>query len=45
MHAQFLDSKGFQSPVIEANYPSRDYHCIFFGEILAVRGIASYAAE
>ena len=45
MHAQFLDPKGFQTPAIEANYPSQDYHCVFFGEILAVRGVSSYAAE
>jgi flavin reductase (DIM6/NTAB) family NADH-FMN oxidoreductase RutF len=45
MHTQFLDPQGFQTPGIEINYPSRDYHCVFFGEILAVRGVASYAAQ
>jgi len=43
-HAQFLDPKSFQDPAIESNYPTRDYHCVYFGEILAVRGIAAYAA-
>ena len=30
----------FLSPVIEKMYPSQDYHRMFFGEIIAVRGIA-----
>ena len=34
--AQFLD------PVIEENYPERDYHRIYYGEILAVRGTGDY---
>lgn len=36
--AQFLD------PAIENNYPQKDYHRIFFGEILAVYGAAAYGA-
>lgn len=43
-HAQFLDPTGFQDMAIESNYPTRDYHCVYFGEILAVRGIAAYEA-
>ncbi len=45
LHAQFLDPKGFQDPSVESNYPTKDYHCVYFGEIVAVRGVASYAAE
>lgn len=45
LHAQFLDPQGFQDPSVASNYPGQDYHCAYFGEIVAVRGIAAYAAE
>jgi flavin reductase (DIM6/NTAB) family NADH-FMN oxidoreductase RutF len=32
----------FLAPDIDANYPARDYHRIYFGEILAILGTASY---
>jgi len=35
----------FLDPVIDKSYPQRDYHRIYFGEILAVRGTAEYRAE
>jgi len=45
LHAQFLDPRGFRDPSVASNYPTRDYHCVYFGEIVAVRGIAAYARE
>jgi flavin reductase (DIM6/NTAB) family NADH-FMN oxidoreductase RutF len=36
--AQFLD------PAIENHYPQKDYHRIYYGEILAVFGVGSYRA-
>ena len=36
---QFLDS------AIERNYPEKSYHRIYFGEILAIRGEASYRVD
>ncbi len=33
---QFLD------PTIEDNYPLKDYHRVYFGEIVAIAGIAEY---
>jgi len=43
LYAQVIDPKGFQDPAVESNYPSKDYHCVYFGEILAARGVAAYA--
>ncbi|MGV8084604.1 MAG: flavin reductase [Coriobacteriia bacterium] len=37
-----LEPSHFLEPKIEDNYDKRDYHRIYFGEILAVRGIDSY---
>lgn len=34
----------FLEPDLERNYPDRDYHRIYFGEILAVRGTDEYRA-
>ncbi|MFH1023914.1 MAG: flavin reductase [Planctomycetota bacterium] len=36
--ARFLDSR------IEGNYPRKDYHRVWFGELLAVTGTAAYMA-
>jgi flavin reductase (DIM6/NTAB) family NADH-FMN oxidoreductase RutF len=33
---QFLD------PMIESNYPLKDYHRMYFGEIVSISGIKSY---
>ena len=33
-----LDPSHFLDPAIEANYPARDYHRVYFGEIVAVEG-------
>jgi flavin reductase (DIM6/NTAB) family NADH-FMN oxidoreductase RutF len=35
----------FLDPAIEKSYPQRDYHRIYFGEILMVRGTGDYRAE
>ncbi len=35
----------FLLPELQDNYPARDYHRIYFGEITAVRGIEPYRAE
>ena len=40
---QDMDPNGFVSPAITANYPAKDYHRIYFGEIVAVTGIAAFA--
>lgn len=37
--ANFLEAR------IDRNYPRKDYHRIYFGEILAISGIASYQAS
>jgi flavin reductase (DIM6/NTAB) family NADH-FMN oxidoreductase RutF len=37
-----LESSHFLDPTIEENYPDRDYHRIYFGEILAVRGTGDF---
>ena len=35
--AQFLD------PGIESNYPLKDYHRVYFGEIVSISGVTSYS--
>ena len=39
---QDIDPKGFAVPSIAANYPGKDYHRIYFGEIAALTGTAEY---
>lgn len=39
-----LNPGGFLDPAIENNYPQRDYHRVYFGEILAAFGVKSYQA-
>lgn len=34
----------FLRPELDANYPARDYHRIYFGEIVAIAGESSYSA-
>ena len=35
----------FVDPSINRNYPQKDYHRIYFGEILAIRGIEKYLSR
>jgi flavin reductase (DIM6/NTAB) family NADH-FMN oxidoreductase RutF len=37
-----IDPTHFLDPTIDENYPERDYHRIYFGEILAVRGTGEF---
>ena len=37
-----IDPTRFLDPAIDENYPDRDYHRVYFGEILAVRGTGDY---
>lgn len=36
---QDMDAANFLDPEIERNYPQKDYHRIYFGEISAIRGV------
>jgi flavin reductase (DIM6/NTAB) family NADH-FMN oxidoreductase RutF len=40
-----IDPAGFLDPAIAANYPARDYHTMYFGEIVAARGKAEHAGR
>jgi len=42
IHSQDLDPSRFIDSSIGDEYPRRDYHRIYLGEILAVSGLASY---
>lgn len=44
MYWQDLDSGHFLDPGIEKHYPLKDYHRVYFGEIVAVQGTARYRA-
>ena len=39
---QDMDPGGFASPAVAANYPAKDYHRIYFGEIAAIGGTGEY---
>ena len=39
---QDMDPGGFLNPTIERNYPQKDYHRIYFGEIVAVSGVSAF---
>lgn len=37
-----IKSEGFLDPGIEKNYPKKDYHGVYFGEVLMIRGEKKY---
>ncbi len=37
-----FDPSRFLKPEIEKSYPEKDYHRIYFGEIVAIEGVAGY---
>ena len=39
---QDFDPGHFLNPAIDRNYPQKDYHRIYYGEILAVQGTQQY---
>ena len=41
---QDMDAANFLDPAIEKNYPQKDYHRIYFGEIVAVTGTDRFCA-
>lgn len=44
MYANHLNPDHFLDDSVFRHYPSGDYHCIYYGEILAVTGIDKYNA-
>ena len=40
-----IDPAGFLDPGIAANYPSRDFHSLYFGEVLASRGTEEHSGR
>ena len=42
LYWQDLDPAHFLDPQIDKNYPRKDYHRVYFGEILAAAGIPAY---
>jgi flavin reductase (DIM6/NTAB) family NADH-FMN oxidoreductase RutF len=44
MYWDDFDPAHFLAPEIERNYPQKDYHRIYFGEIVAILGCESYVA-
>jgi flavin reductase (DIM6/NTAB) family NADH-FMN oxidoreductase RutF len=43
LYAQDMDPACFVDPALDESYPDKDYHRIYFGEILAVHGEDRYA--
>ena len=37
-----LEPKQFLDPSIENNYPLKDYHRVYFGEIVGISGVSTY---
>jgi flavin reductase (DIM6/NTAB) family NADH-FMN oxidoreductase RutF len=44
MYRDPLDSRSFLDPAMAANYPEKDYHTVYYGEIVALRGASRFAA-
>jgi flavin reductase (DIM6/NTAB) family NADH-FMN oxidoreductase RutF len=44
LYWQDFDPAHFLDPALDKNYPRQDYHRVYYGEILAVRGLPSYLA-
>ncbi len=42
IHWQDYDPAHFLDPEIDRNYPNKDYHRMYFGEIVAIRGSQAY---
>ena len=42
-YRQVMDPAGFLDGEIDKNYPAKDYHTIYFGEIVAVQGVERFA--
>jgi len=40
-----LDSRHFLDSGVEANYPKKDYHRIYFGEVLAISGVSKWRSS
>ncbi|HTP57833.1 MAG TPA: flavin reductase [Spirochaetia bacterium] len=45
IYRQDLDPALFLDPTIEKNYPRKDYHRVYFGEIAAAAGTAAWQKE
>jgi flavin reductase (DIM6/NTAB) family NADH-FMN oxidoreductase RutF len=44
IYSQDLDPARFFDPTIDANYPKKDYHRVYFGEVMAILGTERYRA-
>ena len=44
IYRQDMDPSNFLDPTIDANYPQKDYHRVYFGEIVAVSGVEAFGA-
>ena len=42
IYSDDMDPTRFVDPAIEDNYPQKDYHRIYFGQILAIAGLNDY---
>lgn len=45
LYWQDLEPSQFLDPAIEALYPEKDHHRVYFGEIVAVRGTGAYRGD
>jgi flavin reductase (DIM6/NTAB) family NADH-FMN oxidoreductase RutF len=45
IYSQDLDPARFLDPAIESDYPKKDYHRVYFGEIVAVHATPEYVAR
>jgi flavin reductase (DIM6/NTAB) family NADH-FMN oxidoreductase RutF len=43
LYRSAFDPRHFLDPTIESNYPRKDYHTVYFGEVVVIRGEGKYA--
>lgn len=44
IYSDDFDPARFLDPAIERNYPKKDYHRVYFGEVVAIQGTEGYRA-
>ncbi len=45
IYRQDFDPRAFLESWVAGNYPAKDYHCMYFGEIVAISGTAAHIAK
>ncbi len=45
VYSSVFDPANFLDPTLDKNYPEKDYHHVFYGEIVSIQGIEKYCSS